>query len=59
MSTDFTRFSDVHLEKVWEVLVKSQGVFLLNQTLIRHHKDTPPTDDERLRDFYHNWTNSI
>ena len=49
MSTDFTRnspmplytkFSNAELTKVRQVLLKSQGAFLLERALIKHHKDT-------------------
>lgn len=38
--TDFTKFTDSQLKKVKAALSKSQGAFLLKQTLIKNRKDT-------------------
>ena len=40
VTTDFTQFSEAQLKKVAKTLGKTQGDFLLEQTLIKHREDT-------------------
>ena len=54
VATDFTKFSEAQLKKVARALGKSQGVFLLIQELIKHHKNTFGSNMDHAKCGYDN-----